>query len=248
LRIFGQIFLDRLNSYVTWDFAIWGILLAVFATYFDKIIDRYKRIAPIINITLLVIFILEIFLENKFHAISLAYKYTFLNLQITAFVNEYYWLLLLIIILAITLIKIWQLKIKTDLLQEVKINNPIPTFLLSLTILFFFISPGYQGLTQSKITSNENHNVLNTNGTSYLPLLTDHFMPAYPRSAKEQEISLVFSSGISDEYKLSLLKNYKIDYIFLTIDEQQISFFLDKFPEKFQKILHEQDTYIYKII
>ncbi len=270
LHIFGSVFLSRLDSYVTWDFAIWGVCLTLFLSYLDSIITEIKW-QKILNIGLSLVFLIEIFLEQKFHFISNLYNKTFVNLNLTNLLNNYYWFLLIIIIAIISLICLWQTKINFNNFIKDHFKNYLIIFLLATVILFFFFSPAYIDLAQKPEKYDADHTKLeldsiggqnmidfvnskipaksvilaNDYTTDILPLLTDNFMAAYPRSTNQKKIDSIFTN-ISFENKLNLIKKYKIQFI-ITPETNVLEIDLVKHPENFSKIYDQNQTRIYQV-
>lgn len=273
LKIFGQVFFSRLDAYVTWDFAIWGIILALILGYFDIILDRLKKYQTIINIGLILILITEILLEIKYKLISQLYNRSFLNDYLTSFLNNYYWILLSIFMVAVFLIYLWQIKIDFESLIVRKITHRSSVLILAAIILFFFFSPAFASMLQPVKKIDINHQYLDLNSvggqstldfirfrippksrilaqgaaSDYLPLLTDNFMATYPRSAKQNEINQFFSPNISYDQKINLLKKFGIEYIFLTPEEIDLQKEIAAHPENFNNIYNQNQTSIFKV-
>lgn len=273
LKIFGQVFFSRLDAYVTWDFAIWGIILALFLSYFDIILDRFKKYQATINICLVLILITEILLETKYKLISWAYSQSFSNGSLTSFINNYYWILLSVSIVLVFLIYLWQIKINFDILISKKITHRFSVLILAAIILFFFFSPSFASMLRPVNKFDANHQYLDLDSiggqsaisfinsqippksrilaqdtaSDYLPLLTDNFMAAYPRSAKQNEINQFFSPDISYNQKLDLLKKFKIDYVYLSPYQINVQKEIATHPENFNNIYNQNQTLIFKI-
>lgn len=270
LNSFGKIFLDRLNAYTTWDFAIWGILITLIINFADQFLVKFNQWIRPINIILTMILTGIIFLEIKLHIISNFYNKTFLNQTATNFINNYYWILLLVVALAIILIYIWKIKFNIDNSISQKINHKISILLLASIILFFFLSPIFN--SDSSITKRthqqielegiggqstidfintkipQKSRILSTNTASdYLPLLTDNFMAAYPRSAKEEEINQFFSTNIDYENKINLVNKFKVEYILVTPEINYMNEILEQNANTFLKVYSQNQTTIYGI-
>jgi hypothetical protein len=270
LNTFGQIFLDRLNAYVTWDFLIWSILVTFFLSFADNVLNKLNKWIPQINIILILILIGSIILQLKFHTISNIYNSIFLNSQLTSFINNFYWILLLGVILIIFLIYIWQIKFNIENLLLKKIDHKFSILLLTSIIMFFFLSPIFNSdssLTKrthqkieieylggqntvdfiNKNISPKSRLLAATTTSDYLPLLTDNFMTTYPRSAKEEEINQFFIPDINYNEKLNLIIKFKIEYILITPEIKYLNEFLEQNPNTFKKIYSQNQTTIYKI-
>ena len=81
---------------------------------------------------------------------------------------------------------------------------------------------------------------------SDLPLMTDQYMAAYPRTKQEKNIFKVMDNKYSLEEKIKVLKNSKSEYLFLCSPKYQGEQIFDKTPEIFNKI-YNNDVVIYKI-
>jgi hypothetical protein len=146
--------------------------------------------------------------------------------------------------------------------------------MLAAIILFFFVSPAYASIFQPQNKFDINHQYLDLNSiggqsainfirfqipskarilaqgntNDYLPLLTDNFMAAYPRSAKQNEVNQFFSPDSAYDQKINLLKKFKIDYVYLTPDQIDLQKILVAHPENFNNIYDQNQTSIFKII
>lgn len=270
LNTFGQIFLDRLNAYVTWDFAIWGILTTILLNFTDIILKKFESWMTIINIALILILASVIILELKFKTISNFYNLIFLNQNATRFINNYYWIALLALLLFIFLIVIWQIKFNINDLILKKIEFKLTILFLASTIIFFFFSPifnsdssinkrthqkieieniGGQSLINfinNKIPSKSRF-LTNNTASDYISILTDNFMAAYPRSAKEQEINQFFLTDINYEDKLNLIHKFNIEYIIITTEINYMNEILNQNQNNFKKIYDQNQTTIYSV-
>lgn len=273
VQLFGRIFLDRLAAYVTWDFAIWGILITLILNFADYVIDKLKKWIMPISALIISILIIEIFLEQKFHLISKFYNQIFLNNTLTNFLNNYYWLLVLAIIVIVFLIYIWQIKFALDNSFLEKINHKFSIFILATILLFFFFSPAYTNFVNPQTKTDINHqkielgdmggqntiDFINTKippksrilatsvASDHLPLLTDNFMASYPRSAKESEINQFFWSDMNYENKLNLIHKFNVEYILITPQINHENDVLNQHPESFKNIYNQNQTTIFQV-
>jgi len=80
------------------------------------------------------------------------------------------------------------------------------------------------------------------------PIFLDQFIPDYPRTKGLTRANLIYSEKATDQEKLQIIIDSKIEYVLLTKTRSQGVAFFTGHPEAFQNIFAYNEAVIYKVV